>query len=283
VAIFIAEDRHKYERELLLARQRAEELLEREQQAREALHVAQGERDRQQALAEDRAFFAEQMVAIVSHDLRNPLSVIRMSSYILARSGLTPQQQLALDRLIKSNERATRLISDLLDFSSSRLGNGLQVDVAPINLHSLVSDAVEDLRVANPHHEIEHLKAGSGKCHGSGDRLTQLIGNLVVNAITYGTPERPVVVTSTIGPDQFSVAVHNDGAPIPELLLPQLFDPMTRGDSEAAGGIRSVGLGLFIVRQIAQAHGGEVDVTSTQAQGTTFLATFPCSRGNIEM
>lgn len=274
VATFIAQDRHQYEQELLHARRRAEELLARAQEVQEQLAATQADRDRQRALAEDRALFAEQTVAIVSHDLRNPLSVIRMNAHILSMSGLTPQQQLALARLVRSNERATRLISDLLDFSLSRLGNGLQVELGEIDLHALVREAVEDLRIANPDHGIEHRKVGSGACRGSSDRLTQLLGNLVVNAITYGAPERPVVVATIIEPEQFHICVHNDGAPIPESLLPTLFDPMIRG-ATAGGHAGNVGLGLFIVREIARAHAAQVLVQSTEAEGTTFRVSFP--------
>ena len=274
VAVFVAEDRHKYEQELLIARRRAEELLTKEQEAQRALRVAQADRDRQRALAEDRALFAEQMMAIVSHDLRNPLSVIRMSSHFLALTGLTPKQQPALARLVSSNERATRLISDLLDFSRSRLGSGLEVEMGDIDFHALVREAIDHLRVANPDHIVEHRRIGSGACRGSGDRLAQLIGNLVINAFTYGSPERPVLVTSVIDRDAFSVSVHNEGAAIPAALLSKLFDPMTRG-APAAGYASSVGLGLFIVREIAHAHGGDVEVTSTNENGTTFQATFP--------
>lgn len=274
VAVFIAEDRHKYEQELLLARRRAEELLAMEQAAQHALRAAQAERDRQQALAEDRAVFAEQMMAIVSHDLRNPLSVIRMSGHILAKSGLNPKQELALARLVSSNARATRLISDLLDFSRGRLGPGLHVVAQPIDLHAMVKDALEEHRVAAPDRSIDHWTTGSGACQGSSDRLVQLIGNLVDNALSYSAPDSPVVVTSSIEPGAFSISVHNEGPPIPQELLPRLFDPMTRG-AAAAGHATSVGLGLFIVRQIAQAHGGTIEVTSTLEGGTTFRGTFP--------
>jgi sigma-B regulation protein RsbU (phosphoserine phosphatase) len=274
VAVFIAEDRHKYERELVLARRRAEELLAKEQETQQALRAAQAERDHQQALAEDRALFAEQMMAIVSHDLRNPLSVIRMSAYILARSGLSSQQEAALERLVRSTSRATRLIADLLDFSRGRLGAGLQVVVAGIDLHAMVAEALADIRVAHPGRSIEHRSIGTGACTANGDRLTQLLGNLVANAMAYGAPDRPVVVTSSIDRDTFSMSVHNEGPVIPEALLPRLFDPMTRGEG-VAGHVSSVGLGLFIVREIARAHGGQVEVASTAGDGTTFRANFP--------
>ncbi|WP_156374323.1 ATP-binding protein [Pseudorhodoferax sp. Leaf274] len=278
VAAFVAEDRNKYEHELVLARRRAEELLAKEQEMQLALREAQAERDRQQALAVDRALFAEQMMAIVSHDLRNPLSVIKMSAHILGMGELSPKQKAALARLGNSNNRATRLISDLLDFSRGRMGTGLQIKVESLDLHAVVAEALEDLRMAHPGRSIEHRIEGTGTCLASTDRLLQLIGNLVTNAATYGAPDRPIEVRSAIGQQTFSVAVHNEGTPIPADLVPRLFDPMSRG-SQVAGYASSVGLGLFIVREIAHAHGGEVGVVSSEADGTTFLATFPRAEG----
>ncbi len=274
VAVIIAEDRHKYEQELLLARRQAEDLLARHQEALATLRATQEERDRMQALAEDRAQFAEQMVAIVSHDLRNPLAVMKMSAHILGLTALTGKQKSALERLVRSNRSAVRLISDLLDFSSKRLGSGMQIKLELIDLHAVVAEAVEDLHVAAPEHILEHRRAGEGMCWGNSDRLAQLIGNLVSNAMSYGLAGRPIVVTSAIEEGAFSVSVHNQGAAIPEDLLPRLFDPMTRGSASGASA-GSVGLGLFIVREIAHAHGGEIDVTSSEDGGTTFKASFP--------
>jgi sigma-B regulation protein RsbU (phosphoserine phosphatase) len=116
IAVFVAHDRDKYERELLLSRRRLEEM------------VTQA--TKLQADAKDRAEFAEQMMGMVSHDLRNPLSAIQMGAVLLARSELASSQQRTLDRIGRSAERATRLISDLLDFTQARLGRGLAVSMA---------------------------------------------------------------------------------------------------------------------------------------------------------
>jgi len=277
IACFLAEDRHKYERELMLARRRAEELLAKEREAQQALRVAQAERDHQRAMAEDRALFAEQMIGIVSHDLRNPLTVIRMSAQLLGRGDLSSNQLAMLGRMTSSVSRADRMIVDLLDFTQARLGRGLQIVRKPLDLHAMVSECVEELQLAFPRGRLEHHASGSGSCVASSDRLAQMIGNLVANAFTYGALDHPVIVKSSIESDAFSVSVHNQGDPIPERLLPKLFEPMTRGDSTSKG--HSVGLGLYIVREIARAHGGEVTVVSSPQFGTTFSARFPRSAG----
>lgn len=231
---------------------------------------------RQRAAAEDRALFAEQMVGIVSHDLRNPLSAIQMSAYLLERGELTASQRTVLGRIHNSTGRAQRLIADLLDFTLARIGKGLTLKSSPVQLHQLVSDSVDELAVAFPGRVIEHRRVGEGACVADADRLIQLIGNLVGNAVTYGAPDRPVLVTSAVAPEAIEISVHNQGQPIPPSLQPTLFEPMIRGAS--GKGDRGVGLGLFIVREIARAHEGGISVHSTPQDGTTFTVRLPQRR-----
>jgi sigma-B regulation protein RsbU (phosphoserine phosphatase) len=273
VAVFVAEDRHQYERELVRARKHAEDLAAKEQQAQQALLAAQAQLTRQRVQAQDRALFAEQMVGIVSHDLRNPLSAIQMSAQLMERGEMTAQQRTVLGRIGNSTARALRLITGLLDFTQARIGKGLTISRKPIRLHPLVSESVEELALAFPGRRLGHQRSGDGECSADPDRLVQLIGNLVANAMAYGAPDQPVRVMSRITPQGFEISVHNQGTPIPPDQLAQLFEPMIRG----AGGKGSpgVGLGLFIVREIAHAHAGEVSVTSSPEAGTVFTARFP--------
>ena len=273
VSVFVAEDRHRYEQELLRARKRAEELLAQQQQAQQALELAQEEINRQRAVAEDRALFAEQMIGIVSHDLRNPLSTIQMSAYLLERGELGPVQRTVLGRINNSTGRAQRLIAELLDFTQARIGTGLTLTPAPVQLHQLVCASVDELAAAFPGRRLVHERVGEGECVADADRLTQLIGNLVGNAVAYGAPDTTVRVMSRVDPDGFEISVHNDGTPIPQELMAGLFEPMVRG--AAGAGNRGVGLGLFIVREIVRAHRGKVSVTSSAEASTTFTARFP--------
>jgi sigma-B regulation protein RsbU (phosphoserine phosphatase) len=230
----------------------------------------------QRAAAEDRALFAEQMVGIVSHDLRNPLSTIRMGTQVMEMAGLAPNQVQVMGNIQRAVARSQRLISDLLDFTIARIGQGLTVDVQPIHLHALVSAHVDELAMAHPSHRIEHRRQGGGSAVGDPDRLFQLIDNLVSNAIAYGSAAAPITIASAIADDGYSIAVHNRGPAIPAALQPTLFQPMVRG-TDAGSVSRSVGLGLFIVSEIAKAHGGEVRVDSTDAGGTTFTVLIPRS------
>jgi sigma-B regulation protein RsbU (phosphoserine phosphatase) len=251
LALFSAGDRHKYEHELLRARRQAESLLAEQQ---------------------DRALFAEQMVGIVSHDLRNPLSAISLGTELLARLDPDPQQATVVDSLGRSVRRARRLIDDLLDFTMARVGRGLAVTTRPLELHAVVAHQVKELAGTYPGRELRHEAEGAGPCTADGDRVFQLVSNLVANAVAYGAPGRPITVTSSLGAGPAAVAVHNEGPPIAPALLASLFQPMVRG-TDHNDGSRSVGLGLYIVSEIAQAHGGQVRVTSTAYEGTRFVAT----------
>ena len=260
VAAYIARDRDKYERDLVESRKR--------------LEVAVGEAKRLQAEAKDRAVFAEQMIGIVSHDLKNPLSTISMGAALLGRGEVSANQQRTLGRITRAVERANRLIFELLDFTQARLGTGLPVTLQPIDLHAVLAEAIEDLAMAYPGRSLVHERSGVGVCVADGHRLAQLAGNLVANAMAYGSPERPVTVRSEIGADSFSISVHNHGPAIPAEAQSGLFQPMTRGTNVSASS-RSVGLGLYIVSEIARAHRGQAMVESAPEVGTTFRAVFP--------
>lgn len=230
---------------------------------------------RQRTAAEDRALFAEQMVGIVSHDLRNPLSAIRLGTQAL-QFGATPDQVRTLvGSMQRATDRASRLIADLLDFTRARMGGGLRVEERRIDLHAVVHAQLEELRIAHPGVPIEHRREGdSGEdgCMGDPDRLAQLIGNLVSNAVAYGNPGGQVTVTSIADCPRWSIAVHNWGPALPDDARERLFQPMVRG-SEGGDVRRSVGLGLYIVAEIARAHGARVAVDSDPARGTLFEVT----------
>jgi phosphoserine phosphatase RsbU/P len=138
----------------------------------------------------------------------------------------------------------------------------------------VVSDALADLRISHPGLQVTRVIEGAGPCTVDTDRLQQMVVNLVVNAVTHGAKDRPITVRTAIEADSFIVAVHNEGEPIASTLLARLFDPMTRGTSDPTS--HSIGLGLYIVREIARAHGGSVAVESTADNGTTLTAVFPC-------
>jgi sigma-B regulation protein RsbU (phosphoserine phosphatase) len=251
IAAFIARDRDRYERELVVTKKRLETLVEE---------------------SRDRADFAEQMIGIVSHDLRNPLSTIGMASKLLATTDAVKREKM-LGTIDRSLARAMRLISDLLDFTAARVGAGLSISLANIDLHATVAEALEALRVSYPARAITHTIVGSGTCLLDPQRIAQQLGNLVANAVTYGDPSTPIAVTSTVTEDRCSISVTNTGAPIPAETMATIFQPMMRGTAKGSAS-RSVGLGLFIVQHIAKAHGGTARVSSTP-EATTFTIDLP--------
>lgn len=273
LALFGTTDRDKYERELLNARHLAEALLQERTATEIALQQAQAELSEAYAIAQRRALFAEQMVAIVSHDLKNPLTTIRMASDFLNRGERTAKEHQLLGHIAQSSERAHRMIADLLDFTQARVGHGISIKAAPLDLHAVIAHAVDELRVAFPKATLEHHAEGQGDACLDADRVQQIIGNLVANSVAYGDLRRPISVTSRLGEKGCEVSVHNYGAVIPEALLADLFEPMTRGTDQGSE-VRSVGLGLYIVRELARVHGGDVAVSSCATGGTTFTVKF---------
>ena len=257
IAAYIARDRDRYEQELIAARRRLED--------------AVAELDLVHRAAKDRTLFAEQMMGIVSHDLRTPLAAIQMGADLLGLQTLTEPQQRVLARITRSTDRAFHLIEDLLDFTSARVGRGLSITRVPIRLHDVIADGLDEMRLAHSTRMLVHRREGEASCMGDGRRLVQLVGNLVANAVTYGAPTSPITVTTTVA-SASSIVVHNEGAPIPPDLQATMFEPMRRGQD--GGAARSVGLGLFIVREIARAHGGTATVTSPEA-GTACHITWP--------
>lgn len=219
----------------------------------------------------------QQLVGIVSHDLRNPLHTIMLAAQLIVMQDDSDERTLrAGSRILASVEKAQRLISDLLDFTQARLGGGIPVKPQPNDLHRLVRQSLDDLRVAWPDRGIIHEEAGDAAGVWDGDRVAQIVQNLVLNALRYSPRESAVHVRTRGEGDAVVLEVHNEGPPIAPGLLPELFEPLKRGGSpDGDRGGRSVGLGLFIVDQLARAHGGSVDVTSSESDGTTFHVVLP--------
>ncbi|KTC15785.1 histidine kinase [Pseudomonas marginalis ICMP 9505] len=273
LALFGTTDRDKYERELLNARNLAEARLQERTATEIALQQAQAELSEAYAIAQRRALFAEQMVAIVSHDLKNPLTAIRMASDFLSRDQRTAKESQLLGHIAQSSERAQRMIADLLDFTQARVGHGITIKAAALDLHEVIQRAVDELRVAFPKAMLEHQAEGTGQACLDADRVQQIIGNLVANSVAYGDLLRPITITSRLGAGGCEISVHNHGAVIPAALIAVLFEPMTRGTDQGSD-VRSVGLGLYIVRELARVHGGDVAVSSCATNGTTFTVKF---------
>ncbi|MBI5067335.1 MAG: GAF domain-containing sensor histidine kinase [Deltaproteobacteria bacterium] len=220
---------------------------------------------------EDAARFGEQLLGIVSHDLRSPLAAVQASTQLaLRRAGPDEALQRALRRASNSAERMGRMIEDLLDFTRARLGGGIPLSRREADLGKIARYAVEEAQAANPEHPLVH-RLHYEKGEYDPDRMSQVVQNLIANALQHGAPRAPVVVETRPEPDAMVLEVSNQGQAIPAELLPELFEPFRRG---AHGKARNLGLGLFIVREVVRSHGGTVEVSSS-AQTTTFTVRLP--------
>jgi phosphoserine phosphatase RsbU/P len=234
----------------------------------------------QQRLAEQeikqRAEFEQQLIGIVSHDLRNPLNAITLGAeMVLLRNELTPKNGEAVRRILSNAQRAARMIRDLLDFTQARLGGGIPVERKPLDLHAHAGLVLGELQHLHSDRKLDLRREGDTRGEWDPDRIAQVIINLVGNALKYSPPDTPVTVSVRGGADQVILEVHNYGEAIAPELLPHLFTPLSRGAGKVDMQTRSIGLGLFIVDSIVKGHGGRVSARSAAEVGTTFSVELP--------
>jgi sigma-B regulation protein RsbU (phosphoserine phosphatase) len=224
----------------------------------------------------DEAGFRERFLAILAHDLRQPLNVFALGSETLAAAD-TPQH--VRDRVKGHFDKATgrmqRMIGELLDFSRTRpQGGGMPVALQMVDLVAIVHDVVDEVKLAHPGRTLTVETADSCTGRWDADRMAQLVGNLVENAVAHSTEGSAVRVALANTDGRVDVTVDNHGKPIASEVLATLFDPFRRGTSRLIRD-RGLGLGLYIVDQIARAHGGSVTVRSDEAM-TRFNVSLPC-------
>lgn len=216
----------------------------------------------------------EELVAIVSHDLRTPLSAILMAADIVRSSAQEPAALKAAERIESSGRRMTRIIQDLLDLSRARLGSGIPIQRATVDLVALAKKAVAEVRATAPHCEIEMKSDTHLEGSWDGPRLEQVLTNLLANAVRHGNGSVVEVTVARCSPEDAAISVHNAGVIKPEARA-SLFEAFQqRPDRDKREGL---GLGLYIVDQIVHAHGGKVSVESSAQGGTTFQVTLPTS------
>ncbi len=222
----------------------------------------------------------EQFLAILGHDLRNPLGAIIMGAESLAvADNLDDRQARVASRIAHSGARMARMIADLLDLTRTRLGGGIPIVLKPTDLRVVCELVVAELQAVHPDCPLRLTAKGALQGMWDGDRLTQVVSNLVANAVQYGTHADGVDVDVDGLADAALVRVHNKGAPIPADDLKLIFEPMVRRTKDGADlNPTGLGLGLHIAREIVIAHGGTIDATSKKQGGTTFTVRLPTSR-----
>jgi signal transduction histidine kinase len=241
-------------------------------------HEAEQEARRRAEAAEDvarrTAALQDQVLAVVGHDLRTPLSAIIMAAGVAQQRALAEEGLAApLARISRSARRMNEIIRDLLDVARARQGLGLTLTRRWVSADEICAQAVAELEQVHPDRTVRLSASGDLRLEADPSRLLQAISNLVGNALQHGAPDRDVAVLVAGGPDAVTVRVRNGGSPIPADAVDELFEPFRRGSKAGEGG-DSLGLGLFIVREIARAHGGTVSVASDDG-GTTFELRLP--------
>ncbi|UVW29413.1 sensor histidine kinase [Massilia sp. H6] len=220
-------------------------------------------------------------LAILGHDVRTPLGAISMGAQVLMQDQSLPSKVLKVAlRIFNSSKRMDAIVRDLLDFSTTHLGDGIPVDPHTVDLAEIGHGVVEEARTFHPDRRIDLVVEGDLKGAWDGARMSQAFSNLITNAVQHGNPETPVKVAMRGLPTEVVYEVSNDADVIPTSKLRTLFDPVKRfairpASERAATRTQNLGLGLYVVKQIVAAHEGEVSVRSSEHDGVIFSARLP--------
>ena len=222
----------------------------------------------------------EMFLAILGHDLRTPLAATYMSAkFILETQELAEPTLTLMQRIASSSARMNSMVGDLLDFTRTRLGDGIPIVREEADMETLAREVVEEASSAHPERTLRLVVEGPQRGQWDGDRISQLLANLVGNALEHGEADGEVTVTVGGDEREVRVAVHNYGDTIPREQLSGIFHPLKRreaeGDRGARGPTGNLGLGLYIAERIANAHNGRIDVESSPSDGTTFTVHMP--------
>lgn len=228
--------------------------------------------------ARQTAELRDQFIAVLGHDLRNPLASVGAIGEILSRR---PDAAIAKygQRLRANTRRMSKLIADVLDLARGRMGAGMGLQIEAVaDLETALRDVVAELRDSHPRWAIDESYRMDGEVECDLSRVQQLLSNLLGNALAYGAPSEPLVVKVSIDLFWLEISVRNGGQPISQNNLQKIFEPFWRPAESRPGG--GLGLGLHICSQIVKAHGGVLQVSSSLENGTCFTARLPTRAGS---
>ncbi|MBV6821954.1 GAF domain-containing sensor histidine kinase [Pseudomonas sp. PD9R] len=216
----------------------------------------------------------EQFIAVLGHDLRTPLSAIRMSADLLETKTADKRSLNLISAIRSSSTRMGMLIENVLDFARGRMGGGIPIKRQLIDdLGSTLKLTLDEVQASHPGATFTHSLNVPTGVYCDSLRISQLLSNLLGNAVTHGSTAHPISVQACAEEDEIVISVTNQGNPIPPQLMPLLFEPFTRSEAGQRG--EGLGLGLYIASQISTAHNGKLSVVSTLESGTCFVARFP--------
>jgi signal transduction histidine kinase len=219
----------------------------------------------------------EPFLRTLAHDLRNPLSALTTGTQALTLMGnLDDFSRRTVERMQRSALRMSRMITQLTDFARQHEGPGMALARQSCDLHALARDVIGEAEVAHPDRTIQLVTDGDGTGQLDVERVSAALATLVGNALVHGRPGSVVTVSiSEDDAESIAVDVHSEGPPIPAEALPGIFDPYRRGAHTKSNGTEALGLGLYIVNAVAAAHGGQLDVSTSAEDGTTFRLVLP--------
>ncbi len=219
------------------------------------------------------------LLGVLGHDMRTPLGAARMSAqYLLQTEALDKDQIKAVVRIVNSTGRMRAMVDDLLDFTKTALGVKLPISPAPFDIGEVCSEVIAEVGAMHPGRPIEFERIGDLNGNWDSARISQLVANLVSNAVQHGDSKFPVTVVAQAEGNAVSIRVHNFGSLVLPAARATLFDPLKQSPQAGTDrhtGSSGLGLGLYIAKEIAIAHGGSIEVTSTEQDGTSFLAKLP--------
>ena len=220
-------------------------------------------------------------LAILGHDVRTPLGAISMGAQVLLQDQTLPPKALKVgQRIFNSSQRMDEIIRDLLDFSTSHLGDGIPVDPHTVDLRQICQNVVDEAMTFHPDRTVELHAEGNVTGAWDGARMAQAFANLLSNAIQHGRPGTPISVTLSGVEEEVVYEVHNEADPISPARLRTFFDPVKRfairpASERSSSRTQNLGLGLYVVKEIVAAHEGKVSVRSTEQEGVTFTVRLP--------
>lgn len=220
-------------------------------------------------------------LAILGHDVRTPLGAVSMGAQVLLMDQTLPSKALKVGlRILNSSKRMDAIVRDLLDFSTTHLGEGIPIDPRTVDLLEICRHTMDEAKTFHPDRQFELVAEGDLTGAWDGQRMGQAFSNLLSNAIQHSTPTSPIRVSITGLPTEVIYKVQNDAAALLPATLRTLFDPIKRfairPASERVGArMQNLGLGLYVVKEIVNAHNGSIAATSTLEEGVTFTVRLP--------